>query len=60
MKLGKNRSLSRTVAANRARADLANQLRAAGQLAKDAPLPEGVSVELEVVGKKVRARARLP
>ena len=57
---GKNISLSRTTAANRARANLAGKLRSAGKLELDAPLPTGVTVEYEETSSVVRARARLP
>jgi len=57
---GKNISLSRSTAANRARADLANKLRAAGQLGKHEPLPSGVNVQFEDIAKRIRARASLP
>ena len=57
---GKNISLSRSTAANRARADLANKLRAAGKLGSNAPLPTGINVKFEETAKLIRARASLP
>ena len=60
VKRGKNISLSRSTAANRARAELAKKLRAAGKLSKKAPLPEGIQIEFEVTSTLVRARATLP